>query len=333
MRILSVCWLAACIFLASGRRPVQGVPDDPVHTVLLKVGGGHACQAEAVVFHPAGKYLATPCALWDIEKQALVARLAGKDVFAGRVCYSPGGKRLYRSLAGLLESFDGTTGKQLPGKREYDDTIEALAATADYLFVARFNLDIDVLKQDTLELVATLRPGLARDGVAVRCAAVSGDGGTLAAGYHTGFTKGEIVLWDLKTRKEFLSIQDASSPAEDSPVNPVMALRLSQDGKRVFSTGWHGRLKAWDGKTGKGLLSVPVAYHPSHFDISTDGKRFAMTSHLGLLYYGGAAAEQFVGVKILEGSARGVAISPDEKTIAVGDMAGNVRLFVVPPQK
>jgi len=67
--------------------------------------------------------------------------------------------------------------------------------------------------------------------------------------------------------------------------------------------------------------------------VTADGKFFASTSHVGHVSYGEIGARDFIAKKIVEGSARGVAISPDGKTLAISDFDGSVRLLDITPKK
>jgi WD40 repeat protein/serine/threonine protein kinase len=91
--------------------------------------------------------------------------------------------------------------------------------------------------------------------------AVSSDGKRLCS----GGADGTIKVWDVKTGKAILTLQQTGG---------VFSLALSSDGKRLCSVGGGGTIKVWDLEAGKETLTLPGHTNlVASLALSADGKR------------------------------------------------------------
>lgn len=314
--------LGATEYLAS-----VGHVGPPVVLQLTQPDGGHA---EALAYHPRGAILATPVALWDIAKKRVIARLAEGGAIGGRVCYAPDGTKLFRSLDDVLDAFHGTCGKKLKGlTRRFPARIVAIAASSNRLFVATSGNCIDIIDSSTFKRLGRIRVPLPNTETYIQSIALSGNGKILVAGASTGCAEGAIIGWNARTGTVAWKLLNIRHWNVRNPCDPVQIVRVNHDGARVCSTGRHGKVQIWDTKAVKEEAVVEIGSLIADLGIPRGGKRFYATTQDGHLVYGDIATGKDSRLKLFDDPGRGIAFSPDGRTIAVGDLNSKIVLLSV----
>jgi WD40 repeat protein len=137
----------------------------------------------------------------------------------------------------------------------------------------------------------------------------------------TGAARGPLDVRDTTTGEQRLQLSAAVGP-----------LAVAPDGRTLLvgghTEGFRG-LEGWDLQTGERLWQVPVAAGVSHLSCSPRGAYLLVITGGGQGALWGANERQPLDWPQPFGAVQALAISPDERTVAAGDMEGGVRLWDV----
>jgi WD40 repeat protein len=186
------------------------------------------------------------------------------------------------------------------------------------------------------QMITTLRPSKN-----IWAVAFSPDGKTLALGGggfdpQRGTTTGEVRLWDVATGKERATFLGRT--------NLVRSLAFSPDGKTLASGSEDGNVKLWDLSTTKlkTVLSgrrAPfscVAFNPDGTLLASAAGQLAASGiplDGEVIVWDVATGDEKASLTGRMAVVSAVGFSPDGKTLATGDVYGNLLLWEVPSGK
>ncbi|MFO0802018.1 MAG: WD40 repeat domain-containing protein [Gemmataceae bacterium] len=151
---------------------------------------------------------------------------------------------------------------------------------------------------------------------ALECVAVSSDGERIVA----AGIEGAVYFWQRR--------ENATPKAMPGHAKHVHAIAFTPDGKTVISGGEDGSLRFWDGTTGAALAShAPDKRHTFNLVTSSDGKMLlASASGKGVKRWSLPDRKEMPPIDAA-GMIRGVAISPDGRTLATVHEDGAVKTW------
>jgi WD40 repeat protein len=297
----------------------------------------HRGSVFSVAFSPDGKTLLTggPSAtneahLWDVATGRRLQSFQTRGVVRS-VAFAPDGKRVALGSSweedgegkSRVSLWDVTTAKEVVVLKGSLQGGSILALSPDGKILATAGREEK--GKDSLPVIQLWDPATGKERQILRghksyinFLTFSPDGKTLAAASGGfGWGANEVVLWDVSSGKQRLSLPRAL---------PVRSLAFSPDGKTLASTGYndvneHTQLLLWDTATGKRLASLPehnvgllaLAFSP-------DGKTLATGEGGGIRLWDLAARKSRAVLKAdaLLGGFVTIAFSPDGKTLAAG---------------
>jgi WD40 repeat protein len=185
------------------------------------------------------------------------------------------------------------------------------------LAVGRESGAIELVEVTTGALAATLS-GHER---AVLALAFSPDDGTLVS----GGADGTVRLWDLGTRRQVQRLE--------GPTGPVEAVSFSATGGRVASGGDDGKVCVWDARNGKRVACFEGTHPVSSVALFPGGERIASNGTEELLSVRdvglpGSPRAWWLGSQVVA-----VAVSPDGKSVAGGQLNGRVESRAASPDE
>jgi WD40 repeat protein len=340
-----VSFLTGLAFHPGGGRLAGGGSDGAARVwdlsrgqAVLTLRGRPGEAVWGVAFRPDGKRLAT-CSNdglvreWDADTGQELRTFRGHSNMVLGVAYSPDGRRL--ASAGGNRFNPGGPGEvrvwdldEGPPERTFKQiwAVHTVAFSPDGKWLASGGLGAPVTLRDvsTGEVVASLpvrasfvhglafRPG--GQHLAAACGSFDKRGGS---------APGEVVVWDLTTRKELYALKGHKGQ--------VYAVAYSPDGKRLASASDDRTVKVWDAATAKELRSLAghkdrvtaVLFHP-------DGRRLVSASWDGTVRIWDADTGK--GLQVLTGhpgALWGVACSPDGKHLAGASHDHTVKVWDV----
>src|SRR5262249_26526908 len=170
-----------------------------------------------------------------------------------RVALSPDGQYLATATVdGFARLWRAKTGQELRKWHAHEDNATCLQFDPDSRYLASGGWDAKVKVWDVQtvlqdEVPAPLLQLEHNNRVRVWSVAFSPDGQRLAsAGGRSADKKGEVKVWDMKSRQEALTLRDFT--------NRVSCVRFSPDGRRL-ATASPALVQLWDAQTGREQLS------------------------------------------------------------------------------
>ena len=152
----------------------------------------------------------------------------------------------------------------------------------------------------------------------VKSLAFSPDGSkALTGGGMPEGSMGVARLWDIKMETEIRSFPHSRE---------VVSVAFSPDGSQILTGSWDGAAKIWDWKTGAEILTIehPGAVYAANF--SPDGKMIITVSDTARIW----DAKTGKLIRTIPRNSNWIqtaVFSPDEKSVATGDLDGTVRIW------
>ncbi|WP_165974842.1 protein kinase domain-containing protein [Nonomuraea deserti] len=270
-----------------------------------------------VAFSPDGAVLAATsdggrARLWDVAtRQELGPELASHTIALHSVAFSPDGKLLATGGIDGLWLWSPFTHRQLG---PHLPTAGTTARAATFGRDGRSILTSDARQVRLWDLgsrtpIFTIKPG--HD---INTVVASPDGGTLAIGLES-----ELTWWDVAGRRQVSSVgtpRHVIGPGAYSPDGRVLAIALAPDPR----TGAKPEVWLFDGRTHRRIGRIVHTEHISQLVISPDSRYLTVVDIGENAQLWELSTQVKVGPPISR--ARGVAFSPDVRTLAVAGTAG-----------
>jgi WD40 repeat protein len=303
--------------------------------------------------------------LWDATTGKLVLGIKEPDDrFVNAVAFSPDGKTIASGSWELILLSDAATGKEVGRLQATKQIINSLAFTPDGKMLVSGSEKgyVHVWDLETKKARLTLDGRLGGG----RSVALSGDGKTVALGgdfnairlwdvgtgkeLFTEFQGHDTPLdWvayapDGKTLitcgfNARLRFWDAATWKEGRQLwAGAFAVALAPDGKRMAAIGYGSRLRVWDSATGEDLfkaegtdnLHMAVFSHDDKALVSidwkspSDGGGSHGTAHV--IVWDAATGKRLRQVSLPDVNPQSLALTPDDRTVIVGDGEGLIHL-------
>lgn len=239
---------------------------------------GHADQVDSVAFSPGGDILASgsydgTVKLWNWRKGTELATLSGHKDRVRDVAFTPDGRVLASaSRDTTVKLWSVETGSELATLAGHTDKVRSLAISSDGRLLASGSRDQRIKLWSLAEgkLLGTI--DTKQD---IACVAFSPDAAVVASSTARpavgGRFPGEVMLWDVRTRKELLALQGHT--------DEVFSVAFSPDGQTVASASADQTVRLWDAKTGHERAVLPGHQHwVNSVTFAPDGRTLASAS-------------------------------------------------------
>jgi len=213
----------------------------------LRVFKGHTSGLDTVAFSPDGKKLATTswdktAKIWDLNTGEVLLTLEGHEKEVYSLAFHPDGKRLVTGCQdGTGKIWDVQSGKEILTLKGHDDTMHCVAYSPSGKLIATVGWDrlIKIWDAEKGSLITELQ------GHSLECLAVafSPDGKRIATvsgpwGRNQPPVPGEIILWDLVSRKQLANFRGHDQR--------IFGVTFSPDGTQLATASWDQTIKVWD---------------------------------------------------------------------------------------
>lgn len=234
---------------------------------------------------------------------------------------------------------DGSVGEKLGGENNRQGQLVAFSPDGSRALSTNFN-GATIWNTKTGETVGKLKIGNGFP-TAVGAPPLSADGKFLAYGQTAAYDKKDakiaVTVWDVDANKEIAKLPAAQ--------NRQVIATLSGDGKTVASWGAHDdgktdrkepdpndpgrRVQLWDvaKKAEKCKIQLPPGYESVVAALSPDGGLIALASQGSVGIYDTATGKKQFDLFGRNGQGRGIAFSPDGKTVAAVAFDGSIQTW------
>ena len=307
---------------------------------------GHADYATSIVFSPDGKTLASvgcgktdtnfncvagEIILWELQLfQTVSQSLRGHPNAVESIVFSPDGKTLASgSLDNTVILWDIKSLLPIGQTWNVDrGAVNSVAISPDGRTLASANYDRSITLWD-VEKQRPIDQPLNRHSGQVESVAISPDGKTIASSGCTqsdvlSCTEGEIILWDMATRRPIGSPLHAHA-------NEVSSVVFSPNGNILASGSWDGTIILWDMETKRPIGEPLIGDGEGVWTVafSSDGKTLASGGEDNAVTLWNVETRQPIG-QPLRGNTdiiASIAFSPDGKILASGSWDKTIILW------
>jgi WD40 repeat protein/transcriptional regulator with XRE-family HTH domain len=317
---------------------------DAISGKVLFTLAGHTGTINCLAFSPDGKYMATASddgttRIWEVTLPKELAYIPFVDSngvdpthlgWGWQMDYSPDGTQLITDYMDHdVRIWDASSGKELLKLKGFEgnyypdrtffspDGKLAAAGGLDLISNDKTITDRDILVWDAQTGKQIVRlVGL--EGFDQISFAFSPDGTHLAGVIRDN---GKIIIWDIKSAKEWLTIE--------GPPSGILWIAYSPDGRQFVTGHKDGNAIIWDATTGEKVFTLAQNEQVSYVSYSPDGKRVALSSLFGTIsLWDASTGKELLRFKAHKGWIGQFAFSPDGKYLATVSVAdGLVRMW------
>jgi WD40 repeat protein len=283
------------------------------------------CGIQAAARSTAGPPPVTPPAPRRKELWRELRALRGHTAGVSSIAYSPDGRRIVSgSDDGTIKVWDTERGCELRTLTGHAKAVPSIAYSPDGRRIASGSWD------------STVRIWDAESGRAL--CIIKGDGEVSSVAYSpdgrrivSGSYDGTIKVWDMENGRELRTLRGYGNwvVSEGVPLNCVISVVYSPDGRRIVSGSYDGTIKIWDAESGRELRTLmghtgavySMAYSP-------DGRRIVSGSFDGTIKIWDAESGR--ELRIIKGDGQevsSVVYSPDGYRMVSSSFDGTIRIW------